>query len=240
MPLSPPPRVVVFDLDDTLLDHRAAEHAALADVHRQHHAHLGHHPLEHVQQTYHRCNAPLWADFGAGRIDSAELRRLRSERTLAALGCDTLTAADFGRDYLDRYAVHWRWTDGARDAYHAVADAVPVGILTNGFSEQQRGKLATFPEIADRAAFVVISEEVGVMKPDPRLFEHVRGVAERATGSPLRPAEVVYVGDSFVSDVEGGTGAGWRVVWLGGDPERAPEGAVCADDWAAVLAELGL
>ena len=240
MPLTPCPRIVVFDLDDTLLDHRAAERAALADVHRLHHALLGHHALGHVQATYHRCNAPLWADFGAGRIGSAELKRLRSERTLAALGCDALPADAFSRDYLGRYAAHWRWMPGAQEAYRVVADAFPVGVLTNGFSEQQRGKLAAFPEIAERAAFAVISEEVGVMKPDPRLFAHVLQRASNALGSPLQPAEVVYVGDSYASDVVGGTGAGWRVVWLGGDPGRAPDGAVCADTWAGVRAALGV
>ena len=240
MPLSPLPAVVVFDLDDTLLDHRAAERAALADVHRQHTAHLGHHDLAHLQATYHACNVPLWRDFGAGTITAEDLKRLRSERLLEALACDTLDAATFNRDYLDRYAAHWRWAEGAREAYHTVADAFPVGVLTNGFSAQQRGKLAKLPEIAERAAFVVISEEVGVMKPDPRLFDHVRQLAAETLGRSLEPADVLYVGDSYHSDVVGGTGAGWRVAWLGGDADRAPEDAFAFDDWRALLDRLGL
>ncbi len=234
------PRLVVFDLDDTLLDHRAAERAALADVHALHGEHLGHHDLAHVQATYHACNVPLWRDFGAGRITSADLKRLRSERLLAELACDTLEPAAFSRDYLDRYAAHWRWAEGARDAYHAVADAVPVGVLTNGFSAQQRGKLARLPEIAERAAFAVVSEEVGVMKPDPALFEHVRGLAGEVLGGPVEAGDLLYVGDSYHSDVLGGTGAGWPVAWLHGDAGRAPEGAFVVDDWPDLLAHLGL
>ncbi|PAP77001.1 HAD family hydrolase [Rubrivirga marina] len=241
MPLDAPrPAVVVFDLDDTLLDHKAAERAALADVHRQHHAHLGHHELAHVQATYHDCNVPLWRDFGAGTITSADLKRLRSERLLEALGCDTLEPETFSRDYLDRYAAHWRWAAGAREAYHAVADAFPVGVLTNGFSAQQRGKLEKLPEIAERAAFVVISEEVGVMKPARALFEHVRAHASARLGQPLEPADVLYVGDSYFSDVRGGTGAGWRVAWYKGDADRAPDGAFAFDNWQTLLDRLGL
>ena len=228
------PSLVVFDLDDTLLDHRAAERAALADVHRLHAAHLGHHDLGHLQATYHACNVPLWRDFGAGTITSADLKRLRSERLLAELACETLTPDVFSDTYLDRYAAHWRWAEGAREAYHAIADAYPVAILTNGFSAQQRGKLAALPEIAERAAFVVISEEVGVMKPDPRLFEHVRQRAAETLGAPVDPAELLYVGDSYHSDVVGGTGAGWPVAWLHGDPDRAPDGVFCFDDWQAL------
>ena len=242
MPLSHSdrPRIVVFDLDDTLLDHKAAERAALADVHRQHAAHIGTHDLAHVQATYHDCNVPRWRDFGEGRITSADLKRLRSERLLEALACDTLDAATFSRDYLDRYAAHWRWADGARDAYAAIADAFPVGVLTNGFSAQQRGKLDKLPEIAERAALVVISEEVGVMKPDPRLFDHVRTQAGGVLGRPLDPADVLYVGDSWFSDVRGGTGAGWRVAWIRGEPERAPDGVFCFDAWPDLLGHLGL
>ena len=237
--MPPRPRLVVFDLDDTLLDHRAAERAALADVHRTHAAHIGHHPLAHVQDTYRACNVPLWRDFGAGTITAGDLKRLRAERLVAALECG-LAPETFTRDYLDRYAAHWRWADGARDAFLTVADAVPVGVLTNGFSEQQHGKLARFPEIAQRAAFVVISEEVGVMKPDRRIFDHVRQRAADALGGPVATADLLYVGDSYHSDVVGGTGAGWPVAWFGGDADRAPDGAFVFSDWRELPERLGL
>ena len=233
------PRLVVFDLDDTLLDHRAAERAALADVHRLHAEHIGHHDLGHVQATYSACNVPLWRDFGRGEITAADLKRLRAERTVAALECG-LAPETFSRDYLDRYAAHWRWADGARAAYHAIADAFPVGILTNGFSEQQRGKLARLPEIEQRAAFVVISEEVGVMKPDARLFEHVRQRAADVLADDVRAGELLYVGDSYHSDVVGGTGAGWPVAWIRGDAERAPAGTFVFQGWAELLDRLDL
>lgn len=239
-PLDPPPRLVVFDLDDTLLDHRAAERAALADVHRLHAAHIGHHDLAHVQETYHRHNVPLWRDYGAGTITSGDLKRLRSERLLQSLEAHTLDPAAFSDAYLERYAAHWRWAEGALDAYRAVAGRYPVGVLTNGFSEQQRGKLARLPEIEAHADLVVVSEEVGVMKPDPRLFHHVLGLARQHIGADLGPADVLYVGDSFHSDVEGGVGAGWRVAWLRGDSERAPDGAVVFDTWGDLLQLLDL
>ncbi|MDT0632825.1 HAD-IA family hydrolase [Rubrivirga sp. S365] len=230
------PALVVFDLDDTLLDHRGAERAALADVHRMHAAHLGHHGVGHVQDTYHAHNVPLWRDFGAGRITAADLKRLRSERVLHALEAHDLDPETFSRDYLARYAEHWRWADGALDAYRAVATRFPVGVLTNGFSEQQRAKFARLPEVEALAAFAVISDEVGVRKPDPRLFEHVLGLARGVLDRPaLAPADVLYVGDSFHSDVEGGVGAGWRVAWLRGDDARAPEGAAVVEDWRALL-----
>ncbi|HEX8386284.1 MAG TPA: HAD family hydrolase, partial [Rubricoccaceae bacterium] len=109
-----PPAFVFFDLDDTLLDHKRAERAALADLHVTFGEHVGHHALAHLHAAYHAHNAPLWADFGAGRITSAELKRLRSERFLAAVGATGLDPAAFSDAYLDRYAHHWSWAEGAR------------------------------------------------------------------------------------------------------------------------------
>ena len=152
---------------------------------------------------------PLWGEFGAGRITAADLKRLRSERVLHALEAHDLDPEAFSRDYLARYAEHWRWADGALDAYRAVAARYPVGVLTNGFSAQQRAKFARLPEVEALAAFAVISDEVGVRKPDRRLFDHVLGLARDALDRPaLGPQDVLYVGDSFHSDVEGGVGGG--------------------------------
>lgn len=234
------PRFVYFDLDDTLLDHRRAERAALADIHVHYAEHVGHHDLAHVQATYHAHNVPLWVDYGAGRITAADLKRLRSERLLAALGASGVDPDAFSDTYLDRYARHWDWLDGARDAYHRIADALPVGILTNGFRAQQTAKLARLPEIAARAAAIVISEDVGAMKPHPDVFAFATRAVSEALGTPLAPADILYVGDSYSSDVLGGTGFGWRVAWLGGDPDRAPDGATVTPTWPDVLALLGL
>lgn len=235
----PHPAFVFFDLDDTLLDHRHAERAALADLHVTFGDHVGHHALAHLHTSYRASNSgALWADYGAGRISSAELKKLRSERFLAAVGAAGLDPLAFSDAYLDRYAAHWTWAAGARDAFHATADRLPVGILTNGFREQQRGKLARFPEIARRAAVVVVSEEVGVAKPHRGVFDHALGEASRAVGRALAPAEVVLVGDSLASDVEGARGAGWQAVWVGGDVVRAPAGVRCVAscaEWTAGL-----
>ncbi len=228
------PRFVFFDLDDTLLDHGHAEAAALADIHAALAEHVGHHALDDVRAAYRTSNGPdLWADYGAGRITSHDLKRLRSERFLAAVGAEALGADTFSDAYLGRYAAHWAWAAGAREAFLAVAACVPVGILTNGFIEQQRGKLARFPEIARAASVVVISEEAGVAKPHRAAFDGALAAAERATGLTLAPSDVLLVGDSLASDVSGAVAAGWPAVWVGGDAARAPAGvrvaATCAD-----------
>lgn len=230
----PIPRFVYFDIDDTLLDHRQAERAALADVVATYRAQFAPHPLEDVQARYHTRNVALWRRYAAGTVSKEVLRRQRIEAWLEDLGID-LDAEAVGQLYMDRYRTHWSFIEGAREAFLTIADHLPVGLLTNGFAEVQHAKLDRFPELRARASAVVISEEVGVMKPHPQIFAH----ATRTAGTP--PGAILYVGDSLHSDVEGGLQAGWQVAWFArnGATEQAP-GAFRFADWSALLARLGL
>ena len=229
--MSAAPQFVYFDLDDTLLDHRLAEHRALADFHAHHAEHLGHLEFSDLHTAYRTHNGPLWRQYGRGQITKEELKRLRFAHTLGALGVTALDPDAASGVYLDRYSAHWDWAAGAREAFHAVADVLPVGVLTNGFKEQQRAKLAHLPEIAERCApeAVLIAEEIGAWKPTPAAFD----LATERAGVP--PEAILYVGDSLHSDVEGGTQAGWTVAWKDGDPEHDNFASLAFTDWADVL-----
>lgn len=223
-------RFVYFDIDDTLLDHRAAERAALEDCHTRFAEHFNGHDLADVQATYHAGNVPLWRRYAAGELDRDDVQRLRFEALIDAFDL-ALDPHTLGEAYLARYAERWEWVGGAEAAFHAIADRYPVGLLTNGFADQQRGKLARFPILRERSQTVVISDEVGVMKPHPQIFAHA---AEQAG---TEPGAILYVGDSLHSDVEGGQAAGWQVAWYRGD---GGNGAFAFDDWTALTNALGL
>ena len=225
-----PIRFVYFDLDDTLLDHRAAERAALADCCAAFADHFDGHDLAAVQETYHQYNAPLWTQYAAGEIGREDVQRLRFERLCASLGLG-LDARELGEAYMARYARHWRWTAGAEAAFEAIAARFPVGLLTNGFAEAQHAKLDRFPALRERAVAIVVSEEVGVMKPHPRIFRHA---TERAG---VEPGAILYVGDSLRSDVEGGRAAGWQVAWFRGNPALRDD-VLAFDDWDTLLDRL--
>ncbi len=211
----PPVAFIYFDLDDTLLDHRQAERRGLADVCRAFAPHFERVPVEAVQAAYHAHSVPLWQQYARGDIDKDDLKRLRFERTLATLGIEGLDARALNARYLACYARHWRLAEDARAAFHTLADHFRVGILTNGFAEIQRAKFDRFPELRERAEVLLISEEVGYMKPHPRLFAHAAALART-------PAEaILYVGDSYNADVQGALGAGWQMAWF--TPDETPE-----------------
>ena len=82
-----------------------------------------------------------------------------------------------------------------------------LAVLTNGAPAHQREKLhgsglATYFEA------VVVSGEVGVGKPDPRIF------AAALAALAVAPSATVMVGDSIERDIVGAQAAGLRAVWL--------------------------
>lgn len=63
---------------------------------------------------------------------------------------------------------------------------------------------------------VIVSERVGTIKPDPRMFRE----AEAALGAQ-GPA-VLHVGDDWAADVVGAAAVGWRTALLGSRPSDSP------------------
>jgi putative hydrolase of the HAD superfamily len=104
----------------------------------------------------------------------------------------------------------------AGDVFLAVRNALalnepgatrPIGIVTNGPVEVQRAKVDLLG-VDSFVDFIIISEEFGVAKPDPRIFAE----ALRLAGVPA--AEAVFVGDSPEFDMLGARAAGIPAVWI--------------------------
>jgi HAD superfamily hydrolase (TIGR01549 family) len=95
-----------------------------------------------------------------------------------------------------------------------------IGIVTNGMTDNQRGKIRNtgLDRLVDAWC---ISDDVGIRKPDPEIF---RLAAERC-GSDCGQGGWM-IGDSLVLDIAGGHAAGLRTIWL--QPKRRP------DSWAFV------
>lgn len=228
------PNFIYFDLDDTLLDHKKAEQNGLADVYH-HFEEFSSISLEHLIETYHHINKALWEQYGRGEIDRHILHRRRFEETFIKLGIESSLYTEAGKVYMSYYRNHWEWIDGAKDAYNKIAENYPVGIITNGFAETQWMKIDQFG-FKESARQIVISEEVGVMKPHSKIFDHSTKLAGVSRN------KILYVGDSIISDIKGGLKAGWKVAWYKSNPSEleATLPDLCFDDFAVLIDALGI
>ena len=112
-----------------------------------------------------------------------------------------------------------------------------IGIITNGATRMQRRKiaLAGLGPLIDGA---VISGEVGLAKPDPRIFALARDLLGGGAD-----AEGWMVGDLLHTDIAGGSAAGLQTVWLSppgrrsGPPAPLPAGATAPDHVVETIGE---
>lgn len=196
--------VLLCDADDTLFDFKKAEENAFAEICAA--ASLG--DPHALLPAYSCINASLWRLLERGGITQSALRTRRFELFLAEIGRDELDAHQMGLDFADALSRQGVLLPGALDAVRRWSRALPVVVVTNGIARVQHGRMARC-EVRRFISGMVISEEVGAAKPDPRML-HI--AMEQAGVSDARRA--LMLGDSLTSDIAAANRAGVDACWF--------------------------
>jgi 2-haloacid dehalogenase len=190
-------RLLFLDADDTLFDFSACEKNALSSALAAGGIHLD----EGLLADYKAINKRLWAEVEAGTASQAEIKYRRfaelSLRRSLDLDCRTL-----GDAYVEALSSEGVLMDGAAEVCRALAATRTLVLVTNGIAYVQRRRFEA-SEIRQCFARLVISEEVGFAKPDPRILE-----AAAAGLDPVSKTEMLMVGDSPSSDICAGRNYG--------------------------------
>ena len=233
-------RGVLLDVDDTLVDTRAAFRAGIAEVVRRWLPHLGDPGRageEDAVAHWVLDDTGAFAAYTRGELTFSQQRRIRAERLHARFGGPALDDAAFARweeAYDEAFRGAWRaHPDGVALVRSLRELGVPTGAVTNASGDYQRGKLAA---VGLREVPVLASmDDLGRGKPDPAVFH----LACHRLGLP--PAVVAYVGDELSVDARGARDAGLVGVWLDRHGAgTAPPDVPVVRDLGAVLAVLGL
>lgn len=207
-------KVVWIDLDDTLIDFHANSRAALSRLYTlEGFDRLWPSPEAWIE-AYEGHNIPLWVDYSVGNISTATLRLERFRRPLTDAGMPDAEALAIAPRldplYLDLLAEERRLIPGATELLDALrARGLMVGVLSNGFAEVQYRKIAR-AGLTDKIDRVVLSDDIGITKPDTRLFRH----AQTLTPYPHTPGAHLMIGDNPATDIGGALAAGWKAIWF--------------------------
>jgi putative hydrolase of the HAD superfamily len=169
---------------------------------------LGHVTREQFFETYWQRAVELWFMMLDGVLSADQARRYMFVNTLRALSVDVGLAPEMSRFADEQLVAHSFLLDDTAPVLERLRRAgLRVGIVTNGFPEVQRGKIARhgLDALVD---FAVVSGEAGVHKPNPAIFE----LALANAGVPAQRA--VFVGDQPDSDIKGAQGAGIQAILI--------------------------
>jgi len=193
---------VLFDLDDTLLNHSGALRVGAEALH----AHIGHQAS--FPDFFKAWEESLRRNFDlylAGVLTHEGQRRARVRETIDRSLSDSDANRLYGV-YLEAYEAAWALFPDVEPLL-ARLSGCRLGIVTNGQARQQRLKIERLG-LRDRVDCVVVSEECGSAKPAPAIFHKACALL----GTP--PEAAVFVGDLYDVDVLGSRRAGLRGVWL--------------------------
>ena len=221
-------RVLVFDLDDTLLDERpgrVAGRAALEAALRESAPEL---PAALFAEAYDRARVAFWRDADDHRRGRLDLVAARTEIVRTAL-------REMGHEGdVDPGAASRRYFEAATRAQCLMAGALDVlrrargrydrlVLLTNGARDAQTEKIERFA-LSGWFDHIQIEGEFGLGKPEPAAFRH----AVQAVGAT--EGEALMVGNDYEHDVLGALGAGLGAVWVdleGRGFPAEPPGGLC-------------
>lgn len=194
---------IVFDADGTLFDYDCAELSALTRTFEYYGVDFD----SAVHRMFTDINGRLWAAFEQGKVSSQRLRVQRFEELFEMIGIG-VCPSEFCRDYLLNLGAECTLLPGAEEVVEGLSQHFGLVLATNGIAEVQHSRFeASILKVHFDA--LVISDEIGIAKPEPGFFSEVFSRA----GHPDK-AEVLMVGDSLSSDIAGGARFGIDTVWF--------------------------
>ncbi len=200
-----------FDLDDTLWAFSENANDTFREMYLKYGYDRFFTSFEHFYTLYQQRNRALWEEYAAGKVTKEELNRQRFLYPLQAVGAeDAALAKAFSDDFFAVIPTKSKLTPHAREVLEYLSPRYNLYILSNGFQELQCHKMRS-SGIDGYFKKVVLSDDIGVLKPRPEIFHF----ALSATQSYLH--ESLMIGDSWENDVTGAAGVGMKQVYY--DPD---------------------
>ena len=228
---SAPLRAVFFDVGNTLL----RPHPSVSEVVRQVLAEEGHiHDLAAIDELM-----PLVDEYYEDRYRSDDTFWTDEDRTSQVwVGMYSLLCRKLGIDVgAEQIAARVYQEFGDPERWEAYPDVEPalvrlkarglmLGLISNW--DNRLSGLITGLQLTQYFDVIVSSADVGLHKPDPRIFE----LACQRLG--VRPAEAAHIGDHHYADIVGASAIGMRPVLI----DRLAESSECRQGVVASLDDL--
>ena len=109
--------------------------------------------------------------------------------------------------WLEKFAEYQTLIPGVEEILPLLKEKYKLGVLSNGDARSQKKKIHS-TGIDAYFDVIVVTGEYGLNKPDPKIFL----IAAEKMG--LKPQEIVFVGDTFATDIYGAIHAGMKPVWF--------------------------
>ena len=200
---------IFFDLDHTIWDFDRNAEETLNELYQIYKLEdLGLKSCADFITRYTENNHQLWADYHLGKITKDFLRSERFNKTFIQLGIHPdAVPHQFEDDYVSISPTKTNLFDGAENVLGYLKQKYTLHIISNGFKETTLTKM-NLSNLNPYFENVIISEDVGVNKPNPIIFEYALDKAKALK------AESIMIGDSLEADIYGALNFGMEAIFF--------------------------
>lgn len=196
-------RKIIFDADNTLFDFDRAEETALVNSL----THFNMPKPDGLIDFYRSMNVKLWQQLDNQAISIEQLKQRRAEQLFEFVG-QQADQQDFSLHYLDQLAGCQYLLEHVEQTLAQLSQHCEMAIITNGLARVQKRRFAD-SLIQQHFGALVISEELGVAKPEPEIFAHTCDLMQWSD-----PSQVLMVGDNYRCDIQGAANFGMQTCWF--------------------------
>ena len=198
-------KVILWDIDGTLLNFEEAEKHAIRACFAQ--FGLGE-CTDHMLADYSAINRVYWQKLERGEMSKPDILIGRFATFFEKYGLDISCAPAFNAQYQIALGDTVCFNPNGLEVVTALQGKVKQYAVTNGTKVAQQRKLerSGLNRLLDG---VFISEDLGIEKPGIGFFQRVWEQIGQ-----FDPYEVMIVGDSLTSDIQGGNNAGILCCWF--------------------------
>ena len=209
---------IFFDLDHTIWDFDRNAEETLTELYTIYKlGELGLTSCTEFIATYTENNHQLWADYHLGKITKDVLRAERFNKTFIQLGIHPADVPhQFENDYVNISPTKTNLFNGAEQVLSYLQNKYTLHIISNGFKETTLTKM-DLSALNRYFTNVIISEDIGVNKPNPIIFEQALAKAK------ANKTESIMIGDSLEADIYGALNFGMDAIFFNPLKKEKPE-----------------
>lgn len=195
--------IILWDVDQTLLDFKKSEDYALKYTFEQ----FGRKIQEETVQLYSEINDSYWKQFERGEVTKETVLYGRFQSLFEALSIHDIKAEEIAPAYQKALGSVYFYRDDSYRLCQELKKDYRQYVVTNGvtWTQQNKLRLAGFDKIMDG---IFISEVLGCPKPNKEFFDRC---FEKIPD--FNKEKTIIVGDSLTSDMLGGNRAGISCCW---------------------------
>ena len=198
-------KYILWDIDGTVLDFLASEAYAIRFLFEKYN--LGECSDEKLKM-YSDINVKYWQKLERGELTKPEILVMRFREFFEIIGADVALAETFNKEYQVTLGDHIEYVENAEEMLLSQKGKYILAAVTNGtkVAQEKKLRLSGLDTVFDA---IFISENVGFEKPKKEYFDYVfekLGITDKK--------EVLIIGDSLTSDMQGGHLAGIDTCWF--------------------------